>query len=120
LPAVQAAREAARRAPCTNNLKQLTLAVHNYTSQNQVLPAQTMYPASADVSWGWSYGWPLMLLPNIEQSTMFNAFNFSTGFSGNASPSTYFTWPNTTVSYMQLSVLICPSDGTRVRPQNPY
>jgi prepilin-type N-terminal cleavage/methylation domain-containing protein/prepilin-type processing-associated H-X9-DG protein len=120
LPAVQAAREAARRAQCTNNLKQLALAVHNYIQQNQVLPAQTMYPASADVSWGWSYGWPLMLLPNLEQGPMFNAFNFSTGFFGNASPSTYFTWPNTTVSYLQLSVLVCPSDGTRVRPQNPY
>jgi len=120
LPAVQAAREAARRAQCTNNLKQLGLAVHNYESQNQVVPLQTMYPASADVSWGWSYGWPLALLPNLEQSTMYNAFNFSTGMFGNASPSTYFTWPNTTVGYLQIATLICPSDGVKRRPQNPY
>jgi len=120
LPAVQAAREAARRAQCTNNLKQLGLAVHNYEGQFGVLPLQTMYPASADVSWGWSYGWPLALLNNIEQSTMYNAFNFSTGMFGNASPSTYFTFPNTTVGYMQIATLICPSDGTRRRPQEPY
>jgi len=120
LPAVQAAREAARRAQCINNLKQLGLAVHNYESQNQVFPMQTMYPASADVSWGWSYGWPLALLPNLEQTTMFNAFNFSTGMFGNANPSTYFTWPNTTVAYLQINTLICPSDGTKRRPQNPY
>jgi prepilin-type N-terminal cleavage/methylation domain-containing protein/prepilin-type processing-associated H-X9-DG protein len=120
LPAVQAAREAARRAQCTNNLKQLGLAVHNYESQNQVFPLQTMYPASADVSWGWSYGWPLALLPNLEQGPVFNALNFSTGFFGNASPSTYFTWPNTTVGYLQMSSLLCPSDGTKRRPAAPY
>ena len=41
------------------------------------------------------------LLPNLEQSPMYNAFNFSTGMFGNASPSTYFTWPNTTVGYLR-------------------
>jgi len=79
-----------------------------------------MYPASADVSWGWSYGWPLALLPNLEQGPVYNAMNFSTGFFGNASPSTYFTWPNTTVGYLQLAVLICPSDGSKQRPGAPY
>jgi len=119
LPAVQSAREAARRSQCINNLKQLGLAVHNYVSANQVLPLQSMYPASADVSWGWSYGWPLALLPNIEQSSMFNAFNFSAGFFGNASgPGP--TPGNTTVGYLQLATLICPSDGVRRRPAEPW
>src|SRR5262249_45073840 len=84
LPAVQAAREAARRASCTNNLKQLGLAVHNYHQAFQVLPLQSMYPAAADLSWGWSYGWPLALLPQMEQSPMFNALHFATGFFGNS------------------------------------
>jgi|SRR5579864_2212293 len=119
LPAVQAAREAARRAQCVNNLKQLGLAVHNYESQNQVFPLQSMYPASADVSWGWSYGWPLGLLPDLEQSTMYNAFNFSAGLFGNASgPGP--TPGNTTVGYLQLGTLICPSDGVKQRPAAPW
>jgi len=122
LPAVQSAREAARRAQCLNNLKQLGLASHNYVSQNNVLPLQTMYPASADISWGWSYGWPLALLPSLEQGTMFNHFNFSTGMFGNASGNSpgFCAFGNTTVAYLQLSVLICPSDGSRIRPQGAF
>jgi prepilin-type N-terminal cleavage/methylation domain-containing protein/prepilin-type processing-associated H-X9-DG protein len=120
LPAVQSAREAARRAQCTNNLKQLGLAVHNYVSQFQVLPLQSMYPASADVSWGWSYGWPLALLGNLEQSTMFNAFNFSTGLFGNSPTPNFSSQGNTTIAYLQLATLICPSDGAKRRPAAPY
>jgi len=120
LPAVQSAREAARRAQCLNNLKQLGLAVHNYVSANNVLPLQSMYPASADISWGWSYGWPLALLSGMEQQPMFNALNFSTGFFGNSPTPNFCSLGNTTVGYTQLSALICPSDGTRQRPGAPY
>jgi prepilin-type N-terminal cleavage/methylation domain-containing protein/prepilin-type processing-associated H-X9-DG protein len=120
LPAVQAAREAARRAQCTNNLKQLGLAVHNYNSSNNCFPLQTMFPSNEAVSWGWSYGWGLALLPNIEQTTMFNAFNFATGLFGNSSTPSVYSLNNTTVAYIQLSTYICPSDGTRIRPENPY
>jgi len=120
LPAVQSAREAARRSQCVNNLKQLGLAVHNYESSNSVFPLQTMYPASADVSWGWSYGWPLALLPHLEQQPMFNAFNFSTGLFGNSPAANFASLGNTTVAYTQLAALICPSDGTKKRPAEPY
>ena len=120
LPAVQAAREAARRAQCTNNLKQIGLAVHNYISVNNVLPLKTMWPNNQAVSWGWSYGWGLAILPQVEQSTMYNAFNFATGLFGNSSSPTVYSTGNTTVAYQQLSVYICPSDGTKLRPEAPY
>jgi prepilin-type N-terminal cleavage/methylation domain-containing protein/prepilin-type processing-associated H-X9-DG protein len=119
LPAVQAAREAARRAQCTNNLKQLGLAVHNYLGVNNVFPLQSMYPANANNSSGWSYSWPLALLPNLEQTPLFNAFNFSIGIPEIGS-TTGFVLGNTTVEYTQLAALICPSDGTVIRPQSPW
>jgi prepilin-type N-terminal cleavage/methylation domain-containing protein/prepilin-type processing-associated H-X9-DG protein len=116
LPAVQAAREAARRAQCTNNLKQLGLAVHNYLSSNDVLPLMCTYPAGSLQSSGWSYGWPLALTPALEQSAVFNAFNFAIGTGGNG---TYQQGNNTIIS-LQLGVLICPSDGSQDRPQAPW
>jgi len=112
LPAVQAAREAARRSQCVNNLKQLGLAVHNYVSTNSVLPLQSMYPAGAGESWGWSYGWPLAILSNLEQQPLYNAFNFSRGW--------FVDNVNTTTGYTQLGLLLCPSDDVKQRPAPPW
>ncbi|MDR3639251.1 MAG: DUF1559 domain-containing protein [Isosphaeraceae bacterium] len=111
LPAVQAAREAARRSQCVNNLKQLGLAVHNYVSSNNILPPYTMYPASSSISGGWSFAWPLTLLPNLEQQSLFSAYNFSVQPYG---------VQNTTVGYTQIATMLCPSDGTTVRPSAPW
>ncbi len=119
LPAVQAAREAARRSQCVNNLKQMGLAVHNYLSTNAVFPLQTMYPASQADSWGWSYGWGLGLLPHLEQTAAYNAFNFSIGIFGNAGGNTY-QMGNSTVMNMKLAVYLCPSDPTKLPPASPY
>src|SRR5437773_7169128 len=80
LPAVQAAREAARRAQCVNNLKQLGLAVHNYISANSNLPGMTSYPTAQNQSSGWSYAWPLFIMPHLEQQPLYNAFNFNAGY----------------------------------------
>src|SRR6187399_2002535 len=80
LPAVQAAREAARRAQCVNNLKQLGLGIHNYHSTHNSLPPSAMFLGAGDPNgWGWNASWAVCLLPNLEQSPMFNAYNFSWG-----------------------------------------
>jgi len=117
LPAVQSAREAARRAQCTNNLRQLGLAAHNYVSQQGVLPGQSITVGSTTAnteSWGWGYSWMLAVLPQMEQQPLFNAFNFSRGFfeTGNVNNTC-----NSTVCYTQLAALLCPSDGAK-RPAN--
>src|ERR1700719_571702 len=78
LPAVQSAREAARRIQCTNNIKQLGLALHNYHTANNSFPqgvAASFTPYGC-VAWsGWSA--QSLLLPYVEQSTIYNAANFN-------------------------------------------
>ena len=71
LPAVQAAREAARRMQCSNNLKQLALALHNYEGTYKTFP-----PAGIDSN---QMSWVVMLLPFIEQQPLFANFNFTQG-----------------------------------------
>src|SRR3954464_15250719 len=75
LPAVQSAREAARRSQCINNLKQLGLAVQHYVSTYHVPPADGLFrgaaygptPPAASEGWGWNASWTIALLPNLEQ-----------------------------------------------------
>ncbi|MEN6498003.1 MAG: DUF1559 domain-containing protein [Thermoguttaceae bacterium] len=77
LPAVQAAREAARRMSCSNNMKQMGLALHMYHDTNRQFPAGwTAYdPATRQPHWfglpGW--GWPAKILPFMEQSSVYNS-----------------------------------------------
>ncbi len=103
LPAVQAAREAARRAQCTNNLKQIALAVHNYNDANGSFP-----PARKGCCWG---TWNIFILPYMEQTPLFNAWNSIgnnvTGFDGNWR---YFGLTNQTVADAVISSYLCPSD----------
>src|SRR5207249_6895371 len=75
LPAVQAAREAARRTQCNNNMRQLTLGVHNFHDVNQVFPAsQDQWVNSKGVTIGCS--WVTRILPFIEQQALYQIYNF--------------------------------------------
>jgi prepilin-type N-terminal cleavage/methylation domain-containing protein len=86
LPAVQAAREAARRAQCTNNLKQLGLALHNYHDVHKSLPSGVMMQADTYKPTGYSdpttsngWSWAALILPYIEQGPLWEACGIGRG-----------------------------------------
>lgn len=73
LPAVQAAREAARRMQCSNNLKQIALAMHNYHEVHGCFPAAYI----ADENGRPMHSWRVALLPYLERSDLYNRYNFN-------------------------------------------
>jgi prepilin-type N-terminal cleavage/methylation domain-containing protein len=79
LPAVQAAREAARRMQCTNNLKQIGLALHNYHDTHKTLPLGWInlpfVAVELNSPWRSKYGWASRLLPFAEQEPLYSALN---------------------------------------------
>jgi prepilin-type processing-associated H-X9-DG protein len=106
---VQAAREAARRAQCVNNLKQLFLACANYESANGCFPmGYNRGSSSANGCQYLGYSWEVAILPYTEQSAAFNSLNFN----GNAG---YNSVRQFTGFGVKISSLICPSDT----PQSP-
>ncbi|QDT63329.1 DUF1559 domain-containing protein [Calycomorphotria hydatis] len=81
LPAVQQAREAARRSQCKNNLKQLGLAMHNYHDAHRVLPYATSFIDGPTGGWAGGFGprqhtWFEFILPFIEQANLYNQIDF--------------------------------------------
>jgi len=108
LPAVQSAREAARRAQCTNNLKQLGLAMANYESANGSFPMAFFWQwcdaqDSCKGSVGNGFGPMVALLPYYEQGPLWNAYNTSVEEFGSA---------NNTIDGTGVATLWCPSDGS--------
>jgi prepilin-type N-terminal cleavage/methylation domain-containing protein/prepilin-type processing-associated H-X9-DG protein len=102
LPAVQQAREAARRIQCTNNLKQMGLAMHQYEGQESLLPP-TMVLGGTSPSSMWTNGWSLnvRILPAIEQDGVYNAINFTIAFQ---------EWQNRTATSVVIAMFLCPSE----------
>ncbi len=94
LPAVQQAREAARRTQCKNHLKQLSLALHNYES------TYSTFPMSRITIRGSVNAWSTMILPFIEQANLYNQWNFNRSWNHA---------PNLAMASARLSVWVCPS-----------
>jgi prepilin-type N-terminal cleavage/methylation domain-containing protein/prepilin-type processing-associated H-X9-DG protein len=105
LPAVQSAREAARRIQCTNNLKQIGLALHNYENANGALPPCyiEVFATSTSTSSYYKSEWSVIarIAPFLELSPMYSALNFD---------QTYDDPQNTTVSALSIAMINCPSD----------
>ena len=104
LPAVQSAREAARRAQCVNNLMQLALAMQNYESAHEVLPPGVVNPTGPiqDQPKGYHFGWLSQILPYMEARTIYNHFNFKLGL---------YETPNDTTRTTLVRSFLCPSDN---------
>ncbi len=112
LPAVQSAREAARRAQCTNNLKQLGLASHNYISIMNVYPSQSINN-TINPGWAWEPSWVTFILPEMEQQPAYNAINFNLPMLeiGFVSPNPIGGMANSTAGLMSIASLLCPSES---------
>jgi prepilin-type N-terminal cleavage/methylation domain-containing protein/prepilin-type processing-associated H-X9-DG protein len=112
LPAVQQAREAARRSQCKNHLKQIGLGLHNYESTHRLFPPSCVmnpyvsggtdgisYPDSIMVTTS-GFGWGALLLPYLEQSALYHQFNFETAC---------WAIENKSAAAMPVETFLCPS-----------
>lgn len=105
LPAIQSAREAARRTQCQNNLKNITLAAINYAEAHRgVLPPAGVHERlSMAVGLVAKYNWVLELLPHLDQQAIYERWNKAAVFNGGS---------NQLVGRANISVLTCPNDET--------
>ncbi len=110
LPAVQTAREAARRMSCQNNLRQLGLALHNYESSFRVFPPSSS-PSGGSQTQPWSG--QAFLLPYLEGSSEYSLIDFSYGYHHQVNRDRF---PPFGVAPIRISVLMCPSEtNDRIR-----
>jgi prepilin-type processing-associated H-X9-DG protein len=112
LPAVQAAREAARRAQCTNNLRQFGVATHNYHDTHRVFPPQMLNPRNAAgvliTSNDYRWGWGVLLLPFMEQQPLHDRL----GPDGQVFPLATTLYDGEPLLRRPVPVHLCPSDGS--------
>src|SRR5262245_21226611 len=114
LPAVQMARESARRMRCANQLKQFGTAIHNYHDNYNSFPIGHMFRGifdgdPLDGDGGSGFGWGAAILPYIEQSALYGQFNFSLPITD------YAVSRNLSLAQTHLPLFTCPSD---LKPKN--
>ncbi len=116
LPAVQAARESARRSQCANNLKQFGVGLHNYESTNKHFPAGAVrWDVGASDTWSSTgLSWIARLLPYMEQEATAEQINFSTPEGQTVAA------PAVPIRMLQLPMIRCPSDLKEVRPNTSH
>jgi prepilin-type N-terminal cleavage/methylation domain-containing protein len=119
LPAVNAAREAARRVQCLNHLKQISLGLHTYHSAFDILPAGGLFLGNAQVdrfdAWreaisgnpGRGTSWMFAILPHIEEQALFDRWDYSVN-----------VLQNRAVAETDISIYYCPSRRNGVRPED--
>ena len=119
LPAIQAAREAARRVQCQNNLHNLALAVLNYENQKKALPQSIDAPATGDgkriasvQGGGTRLSWIVRILPFIEQAQLFDQFDMKANIATQSNQETVADASRGPQS-AQIDMLLCPSDQAR-------
>jgi prepilin-type N-terminal cleavage/methylation domain-containing protein/prepilin-type processing-associated H-X9-DG protein len=107
LPAVQKVREAAQRTQCQNNLKQIGLALHNHHDANGYFPPSWKYAAPAGgVPYATFHGWGVFVLPYLEQSALYQRYDFNKDS---------FEEPNLSVVLTPLKVFQCPASPDPAR-----
>ncbi|MBN2216508.1 MAG: DUF1559 domain-containing protein [Pirellulales bacterium] len=124
LPAVQAAREAARRLQCANHLKQIGLALHGYAQGHNAFPPGCIvsqngypyydpfgeagpYPNVTSPNGAHGTSWMLMMLPYVEQASLYARWDFRTNVFGNAA-----------VAQTDIAMFYCPSRRGAIRPED--
>ena len=120
LPAVQSAREAARRAQCINNLKQLGIALYNYHDANGVFPIASQQFGSWDTTcnyWPAGHSMFTAILPYVEQSPIFNAVNFTFVANADSGSPEYGVLPGraqVTALQTLIATFVCPSEPSEM------
>jgi prepilin-type N-terminal cleavage/methylation domain-containing protein/prepilin-type processing-associated H-X9-DG protein len=119
LPAVQSAREAARRIQCTNNMKQMGVALHNYHSATNIFPMGASLNNDGTITafalvGNQSFSAHALMLPYLEQTVIYNSLNFNWGV--NEANSSYSFFCNSTGAFSQILAFVCPSDGNAGQP----
>jgi prepilin-type N-terminal cleavage/methylation domain-containing protein/prepilin-type processing-associated H-X9-DG protein len=111
LPAVQSAREAARRSQCVNNLMQVGIAMQSYDSAHEVLPPGVVSQTGPvlDQPKGYGFGWMTQILPYFEQKNVYNHFNLKVSV---------YDSENLTTRTSLVRSFLCPSDSGPARDKN--